>query len=713
MDELLSLFGADGTEAEGKSNDEHSKAKTEGEPSSHCNDFGSSFDAFAGNLTTTSNRNKRNITNATTTNNSMPSTSRNQSKVNPYPTIKTTAAPKQNYDNGISCDPITGLRIVERKTSRADMVDAFSLLTYRSCSILAASSRAEWNSYLIDGGGSNNGGGKTNLVTCGILTNDTSSRLSSKTGRAFAMLSLGDLPSSMHAKGGSLSLSNSSANNIHASVSVFMFGDALNALRSNTKYMKAGYAVAILGPNLMPPRNGNEKNGGATSVTLSVHDPKQILPIGRAVDCDRCKGSMRIRTTSDYGGTRWDDVRCDTLVDLRLGGYCDKHKRQGLGGGNNKSNNSNRSGNNSNMTFMQKQRAQNTTQISVRGKGDVWVGGQKSLSQGGRPSSLSEALSQSGLLEQQSAPTLAASQLLKRAPLHMKKQPGSFTKHNDNMVASRSAPMNSKVKNPYDKYQQSKPTTKRKDVEDILGEALNRKKMRTVAPCTKNKKSSLISATNSKRPSKVFNTEGYDGAVQVPKPNKLLFQHRNASVHAAAVTPSPVNRSISSASILEKQRSLSAILKGKGKTPASTKQNTMTKESLALSKQKIVASTGGSIKVVRPTNNPSSYQQTNKGNDFASAFGSSNFEADRNDILNAKSRFSSAANAQEYARARAQLQELEAKEATKEGMNSKRKEKEKSTVAIKTTGWSCRTCKKTTPYKPGKFWSFLCCFIVH
>ena len=102
----------------------------------------------------------------------------------------------------------------------------------------------------------------------------------------------------------------------------------------------------------MPPRNDNEKNGGATSVKLSVNDPKQILPIGRAVDCDRCKGSMRIRTTSDYGGTRWDDVRCDTLVDLRLGGYCDKHKRQGLGGGNNKSNNSNRSAN-SNMTFMQ------------------------------------------------------------------------------------------------------------------------------------------------------------------------------------------------------------------------------------------------------------------------------------------------------------------------------------------------------------------------
>ena len=148
MDELLSLFGADGTE------DEHSQAKREGEPSK-CNDFGSSFDR----MPNASNRKKEKMINTTTTANKMSS---NQSKENTYAKIKTAEAPKQNHYDGISCDPITGLRIVERKTSRGVMIVAFSLLTYRSCSILAASSRAEWNNYIIDGGGGSN---KTNLVT--------------------------------------------------------------------------------------------------------------------------------------------------------------------------------------------------------------------------------------------------------------------------------------------------------------------------------------------------------------------------------------------------------------------------------------------------------------------------------------------------------------------------------------------------------------------
>ncbi|KAL7523443.1 hypothetical protein ACHAWF_000525 [Thalassiosira exigua] len=43
----------------------------------------------------------------------------------------------------LSCDLFTGLRIVDRRTSRADMVDAFSSLAYRSCSALAAASLAE------------------------------------------------------------------------------------------------------------------------------------------------------------------------------------------------------------------------------------------------------------------------------------------------------------------------------------------------------------------------------------------------------------------------------------------------------------------------------------------------------------------------------------------------------------------------------------------
>ena len=676
MDELLSLFDdADsGGVSAGQVNKNETKITTQRDShknstsTSQHDDFASSFGVAIGSSDANKNRSSKCSSNT------------NKSK-----------GVNRNNKITTSCDPLTGLRIVDRKTSRADMVDAFSSYTYRPCSILAAASRSEWGTYIIDKGSSDNISGKTNLVTCGILTTDTSSRLSSKTGRAFAMLSLGDLPSS----------ANSINSNITACVSVFLFGDALKIL-SNTKYIKAGYAVAILGPNLMPPRsNGNtNNNGGTTSITLSINDPKQVLMIGRAVDCDRCKGAMRVRTTSDYGGVKWEDNRCNTLVDLRCGGYCDKHRK---GSTNSKSTSSSSSSqkNNRNTTFMQQQRAQ-TRQTSS----DVWVGGQKkssSLSGIGVRSSLSEALSQSGLLDPTPNSGLASKpKLLTRAPLHMKKQSSSSKQTNDTRKSMISSIV--KAKNPYEisgQRKQSSTITKRKGVEDILGEALERKKIRTTI--NTNNKSSSLSSTNTKRPAKVFNPEGYEGSVQVPKPNAVLF--KRGMMHSSSITPSPACYRASTSSILGQQKDLAALLKGKGvdvsTSSASKKQNTnaINKEIIARSKQKILASSSGSIKVVRPHQ---SSQTKKKLDDFASAFGntsSSSSIIDRNAIMNAKSRFSSAIDAQEYARARAQVQELEAQEATKEG-NQSSKQKKKPTVAIATSGWTCQTCKKTTPYKP-------------
>jgi|SaaInl74LU_5_DNA_1037368.scaffolds.fasta_scaffold12345_3 hypothetical protein len=108
------------------------------------------------------------------------------------------------------------------------MVDHFALLTYKSVSMLAASSRSEWTTYTTDGSDK----GSTNLATCGIITLDTSSRVSSNTGRAFAMIQLGDLASPS---------SRSNNNNIHALVTVFLFGEALGVIkRINDFYKKDG-----------------------------------------------------------------------------------------------------------------------------------------------------------------------------------------------------------------------------------------------------------------------------------------------------------------------------------------------------------------------------------------------------------------------------------------------------------------------------------------
>ena len=218
MDELLSLFGvgdgsqgADRTDGQKRSGDEQ-----EVHQSKAASSFGEAFGAPSAA--------KRSSAHAP-----------NGPSSNPH---KAAAATKSNNDR-TPCDPITGLRIVDRRTSRADMVDAFASYTYRSCSALAAASRAEWTAnYLVDGGSGGNGqpAGKTKLATSGILTGDSSSRLS-KAGRAFAILTLGDLPSSMQSKGSAFSKTTT----VHASIKVFLFGDALGVLR-NKKYMGTGFA---------------------------------------------------------------------------------------------------------------------------------------------------------------------------------------------------------------------------------------------------------------------------------------------------------------------------------------------------------------------------------------------------------------------------------------------------------------------------------------
>jgi hypothetical protein len=94
---------------------------------------------------------------------------------------------------------------------------------------------------------------------------------------------------------------------------------------------------------------------------------------------------------------------------------------------------------------------------------------------------------------------------------------------------------------------------------------------------------------------------------------------------------------------------------------------------------------------------------------FASFFDhkdpSSSQSLDRDAILNAKSRFASAATAEEYARARSVVQQLEAQESEIE-KRKERAEKNKTgstaskAASIVTTGWVCKTCKAKSPIEP-------------
>ncbi|KAL3804046.1 hypothetical protein HJC23_006437 [Cyclotella cryptica] len=700
MDELLSLFNSDSPAPTAAATKELSAPASRVEhfpetgslratPDDVSDDFGSSFgDAFAG----------RDSKSSATTRHVTPSPKTEKQSITATVTLRS--------QNDTPYDPITNLRITDRYTSRADMIDAFSPFQYKSCSMLAAFSKKEWATHVVKPSSSAAGrtmAGKTDLVTCGIVTNEVGSKLSQKTGRAFAMINLGDLPANSK-----LSAFGAASGTIHSSVTIFLFGDALRVLNANTKhYLNGGYAVAVLGPIVMPPKKDDKSTSGTTSVSLSVSDPRQILLIGKCIDCDRCKGTTRKRTMSDFGNPKFEDVRCGALIDLRMGAYCSTHKRQGLsssGQGSNHGNGAKKNNTANNLTFMQKQRLVSSFNSKKEGlqvgkRNDLVTSSVNSEIRGTASSRLSEALSQAGLSynpysNAQSAffnePTTNShpqQQILKRAPLHMKKSTLSNTTHN--MLAGLNNDAEQRV-NPYKPTKTKQATTiKTKTAEDILGAALKRKRQKTEGLSSLTKSKQLVQTAN-KRPMKVFHTEGYDGSVPVPKPSSTLFKNAS-SVHCANNAPTqsaprglPANEA---QCIIDRQKNLADLLKEqKGNTPA------------------LACARGANLSSKLRINN----LKVREDDPFATFFGNDPFSTqslNRDAILNAKSRFASAATAEEYTRARSVVQQLEVQESEID----KRKERaEKNNTgssasapaSIVTTGWVCKTCKTKSLMEP-------------
>ncbi|KAL7517413.1 hypothetical protein ACHAWX_002340 [Stephanocyclus meneghinianus] len=576
------------------------------------------------------------------------------------------------------------------------MIDAFSPFQYKSCSMLAAFSKNDWTTHVVKSSG------KTDLVTCGIVTNDVASRLSQKTGRAFAMINLADLHANAKLAG-----FGAASGTIHASVTVFLFGDALRVLNVNTKrYLNGGYAVAVLGPNLMPPKKDEQSSSGNTSVSLSVSDPRQILLIGKCLDCDRCKGTTRKRTISEFGHPKYEDVRCGTLIDLRMGAYCSTHKRQGLSTSNQgtsqgKGVKNNNAGNN--LTFMQKQRLEssfnNKKGVQLGKKSDsVTLSMNPGIRNGMASSRVSDALSQAGLLCNLNSNAQSTSlhdhntnshppqHVLQRAPLHMKKSNASITNHHTMAGSNNHAEQKLNPRKILEPKQAH--STQRRTAEDILESALQRKRQKTEGLSSLTQSKHMIQSSN-KRPIKVFHTEGYDGAVQVPKPSSILFK-KSSSVHCAnnVTTQSAANGvpGDKPQDILDRQKNLADFIKEqKGNIPA------------------LACGSGARSK------SPKRNLKVRDDNPFVSFFGHkdpfSTQSLDRDAILNAKSRFASAATAEEYARARSVVQQLEAQEREID-KRKERAEKNKTgpstfkSASIVTTGWVCKTCKRKSSTEP-------------
>ena len=223
----------------------------------------------------------------------------NRSRNHPAPTME----PQDRIEIGI--DNKLGIRMLKRQMSSIDLMELISSNPYHSPASLAAMSLASLNRLLVEPTSVLNAAtvcGKTNICTVGIVFSNSGTRISSN-GRAFSILTIGNLQTGPVA-------------------SVFMFGEAYSKLCTKCP---PGTVVALVSPSLMSPKEQSQRRDD-TTVSFSVANPRQLLPVAQARDYGVCKGTVSTKRSDG----KWisNGGQCKHFVDVRVSQYCEKHRAQ-------------------------------------------------------------------------------------------------------------------------------------------------------------------------------------------------------------------------------------------------------------------------------------------------------------------------------------------------------------------------------------------------
>lgn len=608
------------------------------------------------------------------------------------------AAQKKRRQDQSTLDPLTNLRITNRRTSRFDLSDALAPHEFVTTARLAAMSTRDLSRFITqpsnrandnNGGGfsfgagpapssnANNSftGGKSNLATMGVLFSNSGSKVSPSTGRAYSIFQLGDLSTG-------------------PAVSVFLFGDAYSKHTGNGSYAgKVGSVVAILSPNILPP-----KRGGATSVSLSVNSADQIVHVGTAQDYGVCSGMIRVRREG-----RFVDTRCIKFIDKRCGPFCQAHKRQGLqqqvGGGNRMASSTTSSaGLKKNATFLQQFRAEGrSNSAGVPGNNNMASSGQQGILGTGRggmqsSSNLASALAAAGMDHgtttgstgagnmAAAAPSMSTNAMLQQggrrstlnAPRHMvKTSTAGATRNSANAIprAAVGAAASTKLKRP--------PLTRAG--KDVFGDTMRRGQASGKASSAR---TSLVPKAKPKE-RKVATFGGYSGSVQVPKPSRSLFGDAPSSSgmpqHLAGSASIAATPSSNPAEVRERQRQIAEQMR----------------------KRKHDGSIGGSSGggVTNPYLRGAPLKAATSGRVGGSTQGQMDDifagleDLDRADAIAAKSSYQSEADAEQYARSRQAVNDLERKETQKNARDERKKKQMKGRdEKVIQVQWICTTC---------------------
>lgn len=612
-------------------------------------------------------------------------------------------------------DPLTKLRIINRRVSRLDLSDVIAPYQFVSTAKLAAMSLRDLDALVTvpsrgsssnsndnSGGGQGftysagpdpNGsaftGGKTDCATMGVLFGNSGSKVSPSTGRAYSIFQLGDLSTG-------------------PTVSLFLFGDAYSKHTGNGSYSgRVGSVVAILAPNILPP-----KRGGETSVSLSVNNPDQIVHVGTAQDYGSCAGMVRFRRDGKFV-----DGRCKKYVDKRCGLYCAAHRNQGLQqqvepGGNKMVSTASkknatylqqfRSDGRANRTGVNNMMASNTnTGRAAMGSGSTLVAQTVIAGRGGMQasSSLADALTAAGM--QSSQPSASMTNMTQsdrskptlNAPLHMKIMsiPGQVTRSSNpqsTTVTGSSAYASAKYKRP--------PLTRAG--KDVFGDTLNQSRSGSET------RTSLVPKAKPKS-KKIAHFSGFNGSVQVPQPSRSLFGNTastssgpelsRSSMVPPAVTPSP-----NPLELREKQRRLAEEMRKRKHgiyTNKTSESNSLCAVNNPYRKGSAITTSAAACSTTSKIGGGSTQDRMN--DIFAGLE-----DLDRADAIAAKSKYENEADAEQYARSRRLVNDLEKKESKTNARDERRRKQgggsgDSDDKGIQTE-WICSTCGRTVGSKP-------------
>eukprot|EP00546_Thalassionema_frauenfeldii_P014041 CAMPEP_0178929784 /NCGR_PEP_ID=MMETSP0786-20121207/20831_1 /TAXON_ID=186022 /ORGANISM="Thalassionema frauenfeldii, Strain CCMP 1798" /LENGTH=521 /DNA_ID=CAMNT_0020606157 /DNA_START=254 /DNA_END=1819 /DNA_ORIENTATION=+ len=321
--------------------------------------------------------------------------------------------------------------------------------------------------------------GQTHLMPIGIVFSNTGTRIS-KNGRAFSIIQIGNLVTG-------------------PTVTVFLFGDAYS---TSCKLATPGKVVGLLNPNIVPPREDGSTSGNtnSTSLSLSVRDRKQFIPIAVARDYGMCKGTTKFKRNDGS----LVESRCKNHVDIRLGHYCKTHSKQANG----------KSVKTKSSTFIQKLRQEGSQKVGIT----------------------SNITTKTPFLENK--PASNTNPLLSKAPKNMVK--GQLPTKG---LALKTRPHDNYFKNPYQKTSSILNITKTSSKASVASSTLKRQSGNWL---------SLESKKAKKKP-RNLNIDGcaFDGSVMIPKANKLF---RGRPSNGAVTSSSTVETIMKNA--VEKERKI-------------------------------------------------------------------------------------------------------------------------------------------------------------